>query len=113
MPAPLRAERGRSASADLTRAIGPVSVTGTFFASNIEHPVYVDRGTQYAIYNLSGPTRNRGAELLATLRKSPLTATASYTYVRSFEDEPSGRAAVPLTPQGIAWGWSACGKKRG
>ena len=96
---PLQAERGRSASIDLTRHIGQLSVTGTFFASNIDRPVYVDRRATYEIFNLPGPTRNRGAEFLATWRKSPFTATASYTYVRSSELEPSGRAEVPLTPR--------------
>ena len=99
LPAPLKAERGRSASADLTRSMGPVSVTGTFFASNIDHPVYVERGAAYAIFNLPGPTKNRGAEFLATWRQSPFNVTASYTYVRSSELEPSGRAEVPLTPR--------------
>lgn len=99
LPAPLRAERGRTASVDLTRTMGPVSVTGTFFASNIDHPVYVDRGAVYSIFNLAGPTKNRGAELLATWRKSPFSATVSYTYVRSSELERSGRAEVALTPR--------------
>jgi outer membrane receptor for ferrienterochelin and colicins len=99
MPAPLRAERGRNASIDLTRRFGPVSVTGTLFASNVEHPVYVDRGAVYSIFNLAGPTKNRGAELLATWRKSPFTATATYTYVKATELEPEGRAEVPLTPR--------------
>lgn len=115
LPVPLRAERGRSASADLTRSIGPVSVTATLFASNIDHPVYVDRGTTYDITNLNGPTRNRGLELLATWRKSPFTATASYTYVRSSELEPSGRAEVPLTPRqslGIVGMWEKEGVSR-
>jgi iron complex outermembrane receptor protein len=115
VPAPLRAERGRSASADLTRSMGPVSVTATFFASNIDHPVYVDRGATYNITNLQGPTRNRGAELLATLRKSPFTATASYTYVRTSELEPAGRAEVPLTPRhslGIVGMWEKEGVAR-
>ena len=98
LPASLKAERGHSASVDLTRAMGPVSVTATFFASNIDHPVYVDRGATYAIFNLPGPTKNRGAELLATWRKSPFSVAASYTYVRSSEREPSKRADVPLTP---------------
>jgi iron complex outermembrane receptor protein len=99
LPAPLRAERGRSVSFDLTRKMGPLSVTGTFFASNIDHPVYVERATTYALFNLPGPTKNRGAELLATWRKSPFMATASYTYVRASEREPTGRADLPLTPR--------------
>ena len=111
----LRAERGRTASVDLTRTIGPLSVTGTLFASNIDHPVYVDRGAVYSIFNLAGPTKNRGAELLATWRKSPFSATASYTYVRSSEFEPSGRAEVPLTPRhslGIVGMWEKEGITR-
>ncbi len=115
VPAPLKEERGRSASVDVTRPIGPLSITGTLFASNIDHPVYVDRGTAYTIFNLQGPTRNRGAELLATWRKAPFTATASYTYVRSSELEPSGRAEVPLTPRqslGLVGMWEREGVTR-
>ena len=115
LPLPLRAERGRSASADLTRSMGPVSVTATAFASNIDHPVYVDRGAAYDIVNLQGPTRNRGLEMLATYRKSPFKATASYTYVRASELEPSGRAEVPLTPRhslGIVGMWEKEGVTR-
>ena len=115
LPVPLGAERGRSASADVTRSMGPVSVTATVFASNIDHPVYVDRGATYDIINLQGPTRNRGLEMLATWRKSPFTATASYTYVRTSELEPSGRADVPLTPRhslGIVGMWEKEGVTR-
>ena len=115
LPVPLKAERGRGASVDLTRSMGPLSVTGTLFASNIERPVYVDRGATYEIFNLLGPTRNRGAELLATWRKSPFSATASYTYVRSSELEPSGRADVPLTPRqslGVVGMWEKEGVTR-
>lgn len=104
----LKAERGRTATADLTRSLGPVSVTATLFASNVDHPVYVDRGAVYRILNLPGPTRNRGIEFLAAWRKAPFIATASYTYVRSSEDEPGGRAEVPLTPRhsfGIVGMW--------
>lgn len=115
LPTPLKAERGRSASIDLTRSLGPVSVTGTLFVSNIDDPVYVDRGTTYAIFNLLGPTRNRGAEVLATWRKSPFSATASYTYVHSTELEPAGRAEVPLTPRqslGVVGMWEKEGVAR-
>src|ERR1043166_2909961 len=68
-----------SASIDLARSLGSLSVTTTLFASNISHPIFVDRGGAYRIINLSAPTRNRGAELLATWRKAPFSATASYT----------------------------------
>jgi iron complex outermembrane receptor protein len=115
LPVALKAERGRSASFDLTRSLGPVSVTTTLFASNIDHPVYVDRGAVYSIFNLPGPTRNRGAEFLATWRKSPFTVTANYTYVRSSELEPTGRAEVPLTPRhnlGVVGMWEKEGVSR-
>jgi iron complex outermembrane receptor protein len=81
----------------------------------MDHPVYVDRGATYEIVNLQGPTRNRGMELLATWRKSPVTATVSYTYVRASELEPSGRAEVPLTPRhnlGIVGMWEKDGVSR-
>lgn len=115
VPVSLKEERGQSASFDVTRAAGPLSVTGTLFASNIDHPVYVDRATRYAMFNLAGPTKNRGAELLATWRKAPFSATASYTYVRSSELEPSGRAEVPLTPRqslGLVGMWEKEGVTR-
>jgi outer membrane receptor for ferrienterochelin and colicins len=109
LPLPLEAERGRNVSLDLTRGFGPVSVTSTFFASNVDHPVYVDRAPVYDIVNLAGPTRNRGAELVGTYRKSPFSVTSTYTYVRTSELEPqAGRVEVPLTPRhnfGIVGMW--------
>ena len=95
----LRAEKGRSASLDLTRAIGPLSYTATFFASRIEQPIFVERSDRYELFNLAGAARNLGAEFLATWRKEPFTATASYTFVNSTEPEPAGRAMTPLTPR--------------
>ena len=87
------AERGRSASIDLTRSLGSLSVTTTLFASNISHPIFVDRGSQLSDHQPSGaPTRNRGAELLATWRKAPFSGDASYTYVRSSELDPAAGA---------------------
>ncbi len=116
VPVPLLAERGRSASLDLTRSAGPISFTTTLFASTIRHPVHVDRGQRYEITNLSESTTNRGLELLATWRKSPFAATASYTYVRSRELElTGGRADVPLTPRhsfGLVAVWEQKGKGR-
>jgi outer membrane receptor for ferrienterochelin and colicins len=116
LPRPLEAERGRSASVDLTRGFGPFSVTTTFFASNISRPVYVDRGNAYRIFNLPAPTRNRGVEMLATWRKDSFSATASYTYARSSELDPAaGRAEVPLTPRhsfGLVGMWEKEGVAR-
>jgi outer membrane receptor for ferrienterochelin and colicins len=109
LPRPLRAERGRTASVDLTKSLGPLTITTTLFASNLDLSVYVDRGAVYNIINLTAPTRSRGAEILATWRKAPFSATASYSYVHSTELDPtSGRADVPLTPRhnaGIVGMW--------
>lgn len=116
VPVPLVAERGRSASLDLTRSFGPVSFTTTSFASTIRHPVHVARGERYQIANLTKPTTNRGLELLGTWRKAPFAATASYTYVRSSELELTGGVAdVPLTPRhsfGLVGVWEQEGKGR-
>lgn len=116
MPAPLRAERGRSASLDLTRGFGPVSLTATLFASNVQNPVYVNRGDAYEIVNLSEQTTNRGMELLGTWRKAPFAATASYTYVRSREQQlTGGRSDIALTPRhslGLVGVWEQEGKGR-
>ncbi len=100
IPAPLAPERGRSASLDVTRNFGPASFTTTFFASSVRHPIYVERGDRYAITNLPEPAANRGVEFLGTWRKSPLSLTASYTYVRSRElnIDLGRRTEVPLTP---------------
>jgi iron complex outermembrane receptor protein len=116
LPRPLIAERGRSASIDVSRSFGPLSVTTTLFASNISHPVFVDRGSAYRIMNLPAETRNRGAEFLATFRKAPFSATASYNYVWSTElDLVAGRAQVPLTPRhsaGLVGMWEKEGVAR-
>lgn len=116
LPRPLIAERGRSASVDLTRSAGPLSITGTLFASNIDRPVYVERSEEFSLINLDAPRKNRGAELLATWRKAPFAATFSYSYVRASELGPVGpRQNVPLTPRhslGIVGMWEREGKAR-
>ncbi len=99
VPVPLVAERGRSASFDLSRTVGPVSATVTLFASSVRHPIDVDRTTSYRLINLPEPTRNAGVELLGSWRKAPFAVTGSYTYVRSREWELGDRVDVPLTPR--------------
>ena len=111
---PLAAERGRSASFDLSRTDGPVSYTATLFASRVSNPLHVDRAT-YTLRSLSSPTTNAGAELLATLRQEPYALTATYTYVRARETAEGLRRPVPLTPRhsaGIVAMWEPEGAGR-
>jgi outer membrane receptor for ferrienterochelin and colicins len=96
---PLRAERGTSLSADLTRTLGPLRMTATAFASRITDAVGVERDTRYVLSNRDGATTNVGAEALATMRHGSWVGTGTYTYVRSREDGGSGRQDVPLTPR--------------
>ncbi len=99
IPVPLEAERGRSASFDLTRSLGPLSFTTTLFASSVSHPIHVYRTDSYELVNLAGPSKNEGVEFLGTFRKARFSATASYTYVRSSELESGQRLDTPLTPR--------------
>ncbi len=108
IPVPLVAERGRSASFDLTRSLGPISYTTTLFGSSVRHPINVERGEHYELTSPSGPTKNVGVEFLATLRKAPFSATASYTFVQSTQQESGQRVQSPLTPRhsfGIVGMW--------
>jgi outer membrane receptor for ferrienterochelin and colicins len=95
----LEAERGTSASLDITRTAGEASVTATVFGSRIAHPVAVDREDAYVLFNRTKPTTNVGVELLATVREGPLVGTGSYTYVRSREHERQSHADAALTPR--------------
>jgi len=98
IPAPLRAERGRSVSLDVTRVAGPAEVTVTFFGSQIRSPAHVNRQT-FTLRSLDCASTNAGVELLATLRRGLFAATGSYTYVRSREQEGLVPLDVPLTPR--------------
>ena len=95
---PLRAERGRSVSVDLTRTLGPTAYTATVFGSRIVDPVHVDRST-YALRNLDQPTTNVGLELLGTFRQPPVALTGTYTYVQSRERVGGLTSDVPQTPR--------------
>jgi len=96
---PLKAERGRSGSFDLTRTDGPFSYTATVFMSRISDALHVDRALVYALRNLDGPTTNVGLEILGTLRHEPFAITTTYTYVRASERVDGVKADVPLTPR--------------
>jgi len=95
---PLQVERGRSASIDVTRALGPFTVTTTFFRSHIVNPIHVERST-YTLGNLLKPTTNAGVELLGTFRQSPFAVTSSYTYVQAREWVYGVRDDVAQTPR--------------
>jgi outer membrane receptor for ferrienterochelin and colicins len=99
IPERLEAERGRSFSLDVTRGVGPVSLTATMFRSRISHPVHVERTSAYILTNLDQPTSNTGVELLGTIRRAPFALTGTYTYVRARERHDGLLSDVPLTPR--------------
>lgn len=107
---PLEAERGLSASFDVSRTDGPASYTMTIFASRIADPLHVERSPSFVLGNLSEATTNIGLELLGTLRRAPFSVTATYTYVRAQETVGTAREDVPLTPRhsaGVVGMWEA------
>ena len=107
---PVEAERGLSASFDLSRTDGPLSYTATVFASRINDPLHVERSPSYVLSTLPDPTTNVGLELLGTLRREPFSVTATYTYVRARETVDALEQDVPLTPRhsaGIVGMWEA------
>jgi outer membrane receptor for ferrienterochelin and colicins len=107
---PLEAERGLSASFDVSRTDGPSSYTVTLFASRVSDPMHVERSPLYLLRTLPEPTTNVGIELLGTLRRPPFSVTATYTYVRARETIDAVEQDVPLTPRhgaGIVGMWEA------
>ena len=101
VPEPLRVERGRSASFDLTRTLGALSATFTLFASSIRRPVLVTRSTTYELINAPQSTANRGLEFVTTWRKQPLSVTGTYSYLSTRQFDPGfpARVEAPLTPR--------------
>jgi len=98
VPAPLRAERGRSGSFDLTRVLGPLTLTATLFHYHVGDPVVVERDT-YTLINLRDATVTQGMEAVATLRRDAFNVTGTYTYVHSREGVGPDRGEIPLTPR--------------
>ena len=99
MPRPLEAETGKSFSIDVTRALGMASMTATVFGSSIAHAIEVERESTYEISNAPRPATNLGMELLATLRKPPFAATATYALVRSRQQDDGVEVDSPLSPR--------------
>jgi iron complex outermembrane receptor protein len=112
---PLRPERGRSASFDVTHVRGGFSATATLFHSTINDPVEVERTDRYVLRNLPAPTTNAGFEGLAIWKTADFSFVANYTYVQSRETTDDGRVDVPLTPRhsvglDAAWEWGSAGR---
>jgi len=99
VPEALRAERGQSASVDVTRTHGFFTGTVTLFGSRIEHPISVDRSTSLILRNLAEPATNLGVELLGTFRREPFSVTATYSFVESREVVDGVSRDVALTPR--------------
>jgi iron complex outermembrane receptor protein len=99
IPQPLRAERGRSGSLDITRSVGPGTYTVTLFGSRVINPLFVERDTSYELINLMQSSTNVGLEFLATFKHGPFSGTATYTYVQPRETENGQRVDVELTPR--------------
>lgn len=115
IPRPLQAERGTSASLDLTRALGANAITATVFASRIENPLEVDRSVSYALVNQTAEASNVGVELLGTWRRGAYVATTNYTYVRAREGARNNRQDAELTPRhsaGLVGMWEPEGRGR-
>jgi len=115
IPRALRAERGRSGSIDISRSVGPATLSMTLFGSRVTHPIDVERVDGLVLTNGTKPTTNKGVDLVGTLRHAPFALTATYTYVRSREPEGADLADATLTPRhsaGIVGMWEREGKGR-
>ncbi|HYL20528.1 MAG TPA: TonB-dependent receptor [Gemmatimonadales bacterium] len=100
----LEAERGRSAEADLTGQVGPVELSGSVYASVIDHAVDIRAVStvpdSVELVNGTSPTRTAGVELFARYRigRYALIGTYDYRHATEQDVETGGRRAVPLTP---------------
>lgn len=114
--APLKPERGTSASVDITRSGGPLSATLTLFRSTVRDPVEVERDDRFVLRNLAAPVTTAGLEALAVWKMEDFSFIANYAYVQPRETADSGRVVdVPLTPRhsiglDAAWDWEGAGR---
>lgn len=102
----LVAETANTGSLDVGYAEGPLELSATLFASDIDRAVQlqeVDADT-VRLVNANGVTRTRGAEVLARYRWDSFVVTANYVHVDASEPDPSGvgRRTMPVTPRSTA-----------
>ena len=110
LPADLEAERGRSASLDVGRQMGPVELNLTLFSSDVRDPVMVEQlpGGGLVMENGEEPVRTWGTELLGRYHLEPFHVTGTYAFLRATEVVAGSRREVPLTPKhtaGIVGAW--------
>lgn len=110
LPADLEAERGRSASLDVGRQVGPLELNATLFASQVRSPIQAvaTADGRLAISNGDEPIRTWGTELLARYDAEPFHATGTYVFTRATESVDGTRREVPLTPRhtvGMVGAW--------
>lgn len=106
IPRPLIAERGQSASFDLTATVGVLQVNGTLFAHRVHRPIGLtdfpgDSTGRVALVNLPGAQQSRGGELFAVYSREPVIATVYYaaTRTREISAESGFTREIPLTPR--------------
>ncbi len=99
VPNRLKAERGTSASLDVTRAFVESAITATVFGSRVADPLRVDRESSFTLANDAADATTAGLELLGTWRRGPYVATANYTYVLAREGQGERRRDAELTPR--------------
>jgi iron complex outermembrane receptor protein len=99
----LRAERAVGSSLDVTRAFGPLELTGTVFASIVRRPLQRREAAsdRVELVNADDPTRTRGTELVGRYRVEGFVLMATHAWTRSTERDPDlrMRREVPLTPR--------------
>lgn len=118
-PAALEAERARTVSLDIGRALGGLELNATVFGSVIDDPIQVRLAAddRLELFNADGRVRTRGTELLARYHTEGIHLTATHVYMRATEPDPngSGRREVPLTPShtaGLVAMWEREGRSR-
>ena len=110
VPFNVSAERGASASLDVTGALGLVELNATLFATRVTHQVYADLlnfpgppippPAAPVHVNSPGPSRSSGLDLVARWRRGPVVVTGAYTLVNaSREQVVDQRETVPLNPR--------------
>ncbi|WP_310498353.1 TonB-dependent receptor domain-containing protein [Sandarakinorhabdus sp.] len=115
----LQAERAQTASIDIGYRSGGFTASLTLFGSDVQDAAQVQTvgADRVRLINAAGPTRTRGAELVARYRWDAFSITGNYVRVDASETDPqgSGRRTVPRVPRdtaGIVAMWEEQGKGR-